>query len=147
MSDPFLILEAEHDSALEELDRLEQAALELCRDAASTEARATVGHVLEVLRTEIRRHNEMEERALFPLLRDDAPTAAFEEEHRSLWALERELGELVACNGTGDRIASVSLAIAELLRGHIERENAMLFPMARAWLGEEGLWELTRRMG
>lgn len=146
MNDPFQELTAEHEAALAELTRLERAALALRADATSPEALATARHVLDVLRTTVRRHNEKEERALFPLLGNDAPVAVFEDEHRSLRALERQLGTLIETGGAGARVADVALEIAALLRNHIEREEIVLFPMARARLGPDGLANLARRM-
>lgn len=147
MSDPFLVLEREHEAALAELARLERAALALREDPASAPDRATVRDVLVVLQTAVRQHNETEERALFPLLGGEVPTEVFEAEHRSLWALEQELAGLVAGDGAGARVAAVALEIAALLRGHIERENEVLFPIARARLGPEGLAALAQAVG
>ena len=116
-------------------------------DPTSDEHRRVVGEVLAVLRTAVREHNEKEETTLFPLLGEDAPTAVFEEEHRTLWALERELAVLLTERGSAARVAAVALEIVNLLRGHIGRENAVLFPMARAVLGPAGLELLCRRLG
>jgi hemerythrin-like domain-containing protein len=43
-------------------------------------------------------------------------------------------------------IAATALAIVELLRAHITREDEVLFPMARTLLGAEGLAAVARRL-
>lgn len=145
--DPFRLLEAEHLHALAALARLECAALGLRADPGSANHRCTVREVLGVLTTEVRQHNEKEERELFPLLADEAPTAVFEEEHRRLRMLEREMAQLLDAPDQRDPgLAEVALEVVDLLREHISRENEVLFPMARVQLGPEGVKLLGRRL-
>ena len=144
--DPFQILEAEHQEALEALLRLEHAAQALAQHSAGAEDRETVRSVLEVLMTSVKDHNEKEEEALFPLLGDDAPTMIFEDEHRRLWALELDLQLALQRPAPDTQIARLSLEIVELLREHIARENEVLFPVARSILGPEGISALGRRI-
>ncbi|MBI4501752.1 MAG: hemerythrin domain-containing protein [Gemmatimonadetes bacterium] len=144
--DPFRVLEAEHQEALEALLRLEHAAQALAHQSATADDRDTVRSVLEVLTTTVKDHNEKEEEALFPLLVDDAPTMIFEDEHRRLWALETELRAALERPAPDTQIARLSLEIVELLREHIARENEVLFPVARSILGPEGISALSRRI-
>ncbi|MBI4421491.1 MAG: hemerythrin domain-containing protein [Gemmatimonadetes bacterium] len=144
--DPFRLLEAEHATALAALEHLERAALGLRSDPDSKEGRAVVREVLALLTTEVRSHNEKEERTLFPMLGLDAPTLVFEEEHRILRSREVELQRLLDWGGAGPALADVALDIVQLLREHIIRENEVLFPVARAVLGPEGIAALARRL-
>lgn len=136
--DPLVRFQAEHQEALMVLRRLEAAALSLRRggDAAPYLAATLEAHAF--LSTAVRAHNDNEERALFPLLGDDAPTALFVEEHRRLRELEVELAR-AARTGDASRAADVALETVELLRAHIAREDEVLFPLARERLGSSGL--------
>jgi hemerythrin-like domain-containing protein len=145
MTDPLLRFEAEHEEALEALARLEASALALQQGEPASPHFATVRAVHAALITAVKDHNEAEERALFPLLGDEAPTALFVEEHVALRDLERDLGHGLATGESG-RVAAAALLIVDLLRAHIARENEVLFPMARGLLGAAGLAELARRL-
>jgi hemerythrin-like domain-containing protein len=144
--DPLRRLEAEHRDALAALLRLELAALALEHGAPPEPHLDTVREVLAILTTAVRAHNDSEEAALFPLLADQAPSAVFVDEHRELRALEQRLAREL--DGPRDRqaLAATALAIVELLRAHIAREDEVLFPMARALLGAEGLAAVARRL-
>lgn len=144
--DPFASLEAEHERALAALVRLESAAEGLEADPGSEPDRRMVRQVLDLLNGEVHEHNLKEERALFPLLGEDAPTALFEEEHRTLWALEQELERRLSRSRNDARVATVAREIADHLRAHIQRENDVLFPLARTLLGPGGLEELAQRL-
>ena len=143
-SDPLTRFEDEHHHALGELERLERAAEGLEDGEDSTEHLETMRQVHTFLSTAVREHNENEERALFPLLGDEAPTAVFEDEHLRLRALERELREALDGPHPAERAPTIALAVVDLLRGHIDRENHVLFPMARELLGPEGLARVER---
>jgi len=141
--DPFAVLLAEYEDALTALTRLESAAEGLEADPASEPDRRAVRAILDVLRGAVRDHNEREERALFPLIVDQLPTGVFEEGHRALWTLEEELGRLLDGPGDDPRVASVAREIVDRLRRHIQRENEVLFPMAREALGPGGVQHLA----
>ncbi len=144
MIDPLERFEAEHEDALAELNSLEAAALAL--DAGpSDEHFEMIRRVHAALAGAVREHNDNEELALFPLLGEAAPTEPFVEDHLALRTLERELIDAVE-RRDADKVASLSLTIVEKLRDHIERENTVLFPMAREILGSEGLREVARRL-
>jgi hemerythrin-like domain-containing protein len=128
MIDPIQRFEEEHQHALGELQKLEDAARALAAGAESDvkddqlEA-ARAAH--QFLTTAVREHNENEELALFSVLGD-------------------ELSAIDARNPTW--IAAAGLAIVDVLRDHIDREDNALFPMARELLGPEGLLEVARRL-
>ncbi|HXV90604.1 MAG TPA: hemerythrin domain-containing protein, partial [Gemmatimonadales bacterium] len=80
--DPLVRFQAEHQEALAVLSRLEGAALALRRGGDPGPSLAATLEAHAFLSTAVRAHNDNEERALFPLLGDDAPTAVFVEEHQ-----------------------------------------------------------------
>lgn len=147
-ADPIRRFEEEHVEALAALVRLEEAAEALRRGGPSEPHFTTAREVHGLLCGAVRQHNEDEERALFPVLGEDAPIGPFLEEHETLRKLENDLAVSID-RGDRDAVARQALEIVDLLRTHIERENAVLFPMARALLGAEGLAivanELDRR--
>lgn len=136
--DPLRHFETEHEEALAALARLEGAAEGLRASEPAQPHLGVAREVHAVLAGAVREHNEAEERALFPFLGADAPLQPFLEEHQTLWTLEERLGEALA-RGDAVLVADLGLEIVQLLRAHIQRENDMLFPLARAHLGPEGL--------
>jgi hemerythrin-like domain-containing protein len=142
-TDPLRRFEAEHDVALAALGRLEHAALQLREDGPRDAPLAVARDVQTLLAGTVRDHNESEERALFPFLGSDAPLGPFLEEHQTLWGLEERLARAIE-GRDGLQVADLSLEIVDLLRGHIQRENEVLFPMARTLLGPEGLAAVAR---
>ncbi len=145
-TDPLRRFEAEHEVALAALARLEQAAHAL-RLGGPVEAQFAVAREVHgLLCGAVRQHNEDEERALFPALGDEAPLGPFLEEHQTLWRLEEILARALD-HREPEGVARVSLEIVDLLKGHIRRENEVLFPMARALLGPDGLAAVMTRLG
>ena len=78
------------------------------------------------------------------LLGDDAPTALFIEEHATLRDFERQLGDALCADDAADAVCEPAREIVSLLRAHIQREDEVLFPMARGLLGAEGLAVVSR---
>ena len=144
-ADPLHRFEHEHEEALDVLTRLEQAALSLRVPGNPAPSLSSVREALAFLEGPVKAHNENEERALFPELGTAAPTAPFVDEHRVLWELEQALGEALRFSDP-DVVADTALELVELLRAHIERENDVLFPMARGFLGADGLARVARRL-
>lgn len=144
-ADPLRRFEAEHEDALAALARLERAAEGLRADEPSEPHFGVAREVQAVLAGPVRDHNEAEERALFPFLGTDAPLGPFLEEHQTLWVLEERLGQALG-RGDAAQVADLGLEIVHLLRAHIQRENEMLFPFARARLGPEGLAAVARAL-
>lgn len=144
-ADPLRRFEEEHEVALAALERLEQAATALQESGPAEAHFASTGEVLALLRGAVREHNESEERALFPLLGEDAPLGPFLEEHEILWRLEADLAAALERQDR-TRVTRLAFEIIDLLRIHIRRENEILFPMARALLGAEGLASVARRL-
>ncbi|MBI3983649.1 MAG: hemerythrin domain-containing protein [Gemmatimonadetes bacterium] len=144
--DPLTRFEIEHEAALAALARLEGAALALECGEPPERHLDTARSVYGELCTAVRAHNEAEEDVLFDLIGADAPTALFVEEHHMLRRLEEELARAVDAGDAPHRVPPVAREIVALLRGHIQRENEVLFPMARALLGPEGLAVVARRL-
>jgi len=143
--DPLRHFETEHDDALAALARLERAAEGLRANEPPETHFSAAREVHTVLAGPVRDHNEAEERALFPFLGPDAPLQPFLEEHQTLWGLEERLGQALA-RGDASEVADLGLEIVHLLRAHIQRENEVLFPFARARLGPEGLASVARTL-
>ncbi len=144
--DPLRRFEAEHREVLGALARLEAAVLALEAGETPEAQLTTVREVRGILTAKVRQHNRDEERALFPLLEGMAPCAPFEAEHHELRELEEELERALDGPAPAERMIVPALGIVDLLRAHIERENEVLFPMARALLGAEGLALVARRL-
>ncbi len=148
MIDPIQRFEEEHQHALGELEKLEDAARALAAGAPSDVEDAQLEAVRaahEFLSTAVREHNENEELALFSVLGEEAPTEPFVEDHVALRAMERRLLSAIDARDPTE-IAAAGLAIVDVLRDHIDREDNALFPMARELLGPEGLLEVARRL-
>lgn len=147
MIDPIQRFEDEHQHALGELEKLEAAARAMAGamgDVAEAQLEAArAAH--EFLSTAVREHNENEELALFSVLGDEAPTEPFVEDHVAIRAMERRLLAAIEARDTAET-AAAGLAIVDVLRDHIDREDNALFPMARELLGPEGLLEVARRL-
>jgi hemerythrin-like domain-containing protein len=137
--DPLTQFEEEHRHALHELVVLESAIDGLEHGAHVEPLLEAVSDVCDFLTTAVREHNEREERALFPLLGEEAPTALFIEEHRRLRSLEDDLRNALASEDPETAVVAPGREIVYLLRAHITREDEALFPMARVMLGPDGL--------
>jgi hemerythrin-like domain-containing protein len=101
------------------------------------------------LEDEVARHFALEEQALFPLLArhlslTQGPLAVMNAEHASFRDL---LARLTDALRAGDRAAQLAdaAALIELLRGHIAKEDSVLFPMAARLLNAAERDELDRR--
>ncbi len=155
--DPFEQLERSHRRLEERLDDLARATsgddvdMETVREVAGFFARA------------VRRHEEDEERSLFPRLLESSRRAELapilerlSREHREHEALHAKLDALVAdadARGAGAasdelrrRVDAVGDALARAYRSHIDDEERQLFPAARAALGPSEIAAITAEM-
>ena len=116
----------------------------------------TAGDVCAFFARQVRRHEEDEERSLFPRLEGPGANAALRavlerlsREHREHEALHARLEDAVAGRFEGDVWAELA-AIADLLtrayRAHIEEEETHLFPAARALLTSDALEAMSAEM-
>ncbi len=148
-------LKAAHQVGLSMMDSLAQAAVDL-KEGRRYEALAGFENILRFFDGDLKLHFDHEERALFPVMRriigPAGPIGAMVGEHDSLWRCVDEFIEEVEilrddvdgvdaqCIGELNRLAN---HIVWLLRGHIEREDTMLFPLAESILDEQGRREVS----
>ncbi len=113
----------------------------------------TAGDVCAFFARQVRRHEEDEERSLFPRLEANAALHAvlgrLSREHREHEVVHARLEEVVAGRFEGDVWAELA-AIADLLtrayRAHIEEEETHLFPAARELLSSDALEAISTEM-
>lgn len=152
---PIAALTKDHDDALRQLKLLEAGARDLGQ-GDGLQALAMVSQVLQFLDTDIRRHMALEEEALFPVLerhlgRGGGPIAVMLGEHEELWGKVAELGKNVAALKLGggsplrQEVSRGANYIAQLLEGHIQKENMILFPMAQEMLSLDEIAEVARK--
>ena len=145
--DPIALLRREHDEALAALDRLEAGTKSL----ETPGARAAIEEAVSFLDDDVRGHNEREEECLFPVLERHlppvGPTAVMRAEHRELWELLAGLKQALGARPLDPRSVRMSgLAVVDLLRRHIEKENQILFPMSQHLLSPAEMGEVGRGM-
>ena len=136
------LLGQQHEQVLARLAAIEPAA----------SANATNGELAEFLaflEGEVAEHFRLEEEALFPVLErrlgvSHGPLAVMNAEHTTFRALMHGLGASVRA-GDLDRQRDCTLQIVDLLRGHIAKEDNVLFPMAARMLTREEQHEVEAR--
>ena len=141
MTQTIELLSAQHQEVLQHL-----AAVEV---ATKTGAGANLADFAAYLEKEVTQHFTLEEHALFPALArhlgvDHGPLAVMNAEHASFRELLCELASAVRAD---DRTAQCThaRALIELLRGHIHKEDHVLFPMAARLLSEGEQAEVNDR--
>jgi hemerythrin-like domain-containing protein len=142
--DPFEQLLRSHRRLEERLEDLRRAAFDL-GSPHDAEARAFVDETLEWMERAVRRHEEDEERSLFPRLHADlAPLIArLSEEHR---AQERLAATLAETRGDRARTMEAARLLSESYARHIRAEEDELFPAARAQLDAAALAAMHAEM-
>ncbi len=141
---PTAALRHEHEVILRAVGLLERLAPQVAAGAPGV--RPTLGRLVEFFQTFADRcHHAKEEQHLFPALerrgipRDGGPVGVMLAEH--------EEGRRLLAAMTGDDAAAAgeaARAYAALLRGHIDKENSVLFPMAEHVLADEEQQALLR---
>lgn len=138
----------EHERILGVLDRLEGRVLAGGRDPSSlAEINALAVRLLEA-----EPHHEREERVLFPALRArgvQGPPAVMEAEHMELRALKQAIHD-ASSGGDADEerwsgLRRDALALVELLRTHIHKENEILYPIAIQVVADPAEWERMKK--
>src|SRR5579884_1113299 len=122
--DPFAMLERSHRRLEERLADLETADEGIARDVAEFFDRA------------VRRHEDDEERSLFPRLSGhEALLAALSAEHRAHERLHAELRDIIAhWDDKKSQLPDLVKRLRKAYDEHILREERELFPAARAVL-------------
>jgi hemerythrin-like domain-containing protein len=128
----------EHELAQGQLARMDRALLE--------QDWAAVQEIAQWFFTELRCHNESEERWLFPRMEaklgtGPGPIAAMRMEHRHIWAHEESLMACLQHLPPADPTQVIRHAqeIVEALSAHIFKENNVLYPMAERILSRQEL--------
>ena len=120
-------------------------------EAHANEPVATFTSIVDFLRTYADKlHHGKEEALLFPAMEsngmpaEQGPTAVMRLEHEEGRALVRQMSEV--CEGDGFSVAAFGvpgMQFVTLLRGHIGKEDNILFPMAERMLKESQLSQLA----
>jgi hemerythrin-like domain-containing protein len=134
------VLRHEHEAILKILDVTEKVANRLERgEAVRQEVLADLQEFFRLFADQC--HHGKEEELLFPLLeqkgipRTGGPIGVMLHEHEEGRALLRQMGDAAEATksglaGAGSRWAGAARGYVGLLRGHIEKENNVLFMMA-----------------
>ena len=137
--DAFGILRSCHDHILERMTVLEGVADDLGRTGAFSDAiLAHLCEVLTMLDTAVPLHSADEEETLFPVLRElppfkgteGTPMDCMEGEHVLHRGLMADLKRSIMQKDAGATCEAARRIVTEY-RGHIEKENEILFPMAQ----------------
>jgi hemerythrin-like domain-containing protein len=152
MMHPVETLMNEHRVIERGLDALDALCAGLSTDDSSVRVR--LGKLVRFFREYADRvHHAKEEDRLFTALADhgfsnqSGPVFVMLSEHEAGRAYVTSLAEVAACDGplTADEIAAVrenGTAFSTLLRGHIQKEDNVLFPMAAQVLQPSAVEEL-----
>ncbi len=112
-------------------------------------AAATLAEVVE----QVTRHMEFEERILFPIfesaMRQEAgqgPTSLLREEHGRIRSALAAMGRAIA-DASGVALAAAARELEEILPGHNQREERVLYRVVDRVLGPLGALVLAARLG
>lgn len=141
------ILRHEHEAVTKMLDASEEAARQFEQgEKVRPEVLTDLLEFFKVFADQC--HHTKEEELLFPMLerkgfpRQGGPVGVMLHEHEEGRALIREMSQAAedyrsGAEGASSRWAKAARAYAQLLRGHIFKENNVLFPMAEQALTPE----------
>ncbi len=149
----FQRLRADHSRVLDRAAALELAVAETQaggRIDPTTES--ALRELLGLLKGQFATHMRLEEEALYPALRSVLPATSaslspLSSEHSELVAMLAALIELAARPGDGARDEQITVQVrdlADLLRIHIRKEEAVVFSIAERVLGPAELARLGR---
>jgi hemerythrin-like domain-containing protein len=145
-SDPFEQLERSHRRLAERLSELSAAAADL-GGPQGHEARYAVEDVLDWIARAVTRHEEDEDRSLFPRLAGhpqvQASITKLTAEHR---AHEQLAKDLRAALDHPERARELAARLAAAYRAHLEEEERVLFPAARPLLDATARAEICKEM-
>lgn len=154
MTDAIDAFMEQHEEGLKQLDVLCKSTEELKAEGYSEGVMERVTSSLDFIDTEIREHNRNEEEFLFPLLDKflppQGPTDVMRGEHQELWdnltVMQGLVGQLKKDRGNREVVKDLARSagfVCGLLSAHIDKENNILFPMARKFLSQEQLVEIA----
>lgn len=138
MSTTIATLESQHQTVLARLDQVAAAA-----------AAAPLPDFLVFLQGEVGEHFALEEEFLFPALERfpqlaQGPVAVMKAEHAEFRALVAALAVALRA-GSQDGALTAARQVIGLLRAHIDKEDHVLFPMARHFMSAVELDDLDAR--
>lgn len=160
----------EHNTALEKIDQLEATLIEIRKEGISKERNTKLGAFFAFLDDRIVLHNLKEERALFPYIHDrmldngehsagpipDTAVDMLENDHIktmelatltfSLMGLSSRMVDPMSKSLLLDTGIEQGLALVELLRLHIFREDNVVFPLAHKYLTPEDYEGILKKM-
>lgn len=130
------LLKSQHEMVLARIER----------DAARFGDAAVAGAFLDFLENDVVSHFRLEEDILFPELEHSSwiaggPLRVMNAEHTAFRDL-LAAGKAAREGGAAAQLTAAATDLANLLRAHIAKENAVLFPMSLDVLGEEALHRL-----
>ena len=153
--DPIEVLMKDHDEGLKHLALMKNAVNSIRQTGFSAEAFRQIAEAIQFIDVEIRQHNELEEKVLFPLIERHglSPSYAMRHEHREMWSAFNRLLKHVRDIEEG-RLHGTSIVefikasefIIDMLGNHIAEENTVLFPMIRKVLTAGEYQQLAREI-
>lgn len=168
---PFLqLLMMEHQDTVTRLDEFEKNLIEIKNEGINKGRNSKLGEFFEFLDNKIVLHNLKEERILFPYIHErmiengengsgpvpETAVDVLEHDHIktmemgtltfSLMGIASRLTDRVSNALLVDTAVEQGLALVELLRLHIFREDNVVFPLAHKYLTESDFDEITKKM-
>lgn len=150
------LLGQDHEAVLSKLDELEGSAELLRHDVTNNEAAQKIFGIKEFIETEVSTHFVDEETILYPALNKiegmgEGPLKIVNYEHerfREIYEAFKEETEALRFGtlATGERLAESSKELVSLLRGHIENEDNVMFPMCERHLSSATLENMGRKL-
>ncbi len=137
--DPIDLLKKEHRDSLRRMGLMQQAAVSIRDSGFSAKSFREIAESILFLGKDIRRHNDKEERYLFPLLDRHVMGATSEVRHerRDFWRAVNDLSKFVrdvedgrVHSTTIRELVQTTLFIVEHFRATVNKEDTVLFPMA-----------------
>jgi hemerythrin-like domain-containing protein len=151
-SDFFASLVEDHARIETQLKTLVQAVGALSRTESDPAALAAIDGVLSFFATDGARHEDIEERTLFPRFRSLAQfkqiLSALELQHQMNRTAGEELKACVArfAPGNGRELQRSAFRFVDMHRGHAVAEERALFPLAASVLSPKDLAEMSREL-
>lgn len=161
---PLGTLLRDHEKVLEKLNVLQAASLCLRVSAQASPSPIrdnginNLTKVIEFFDKELKTHFQQEEEIFFPAIEkhvggEKSPVQLLLKEHSQFWQLYDQLKSKLdefqkgGCEQpVATEIYEIAVQIMGLLRGHIEKENTSLLPMAKSMLGEGELKEISEKL-
>ena len=149
LQDPIHLLKEEHDATLAELERMELAVADL-NGARRAQALQRLQGGLDFLHAAVRAHGEREEQVLYPVLGRHVPKQTVEvmlEEHKELWwEMDLLQAALRRRDPPHNEVRWHAIALIDLLRRHIDKENNVIFLMTAQMLSEQEYRDLAEAL-